>query len=187
VRAAWFVSAVADWRQRRRADIEHTAGARESLLHALMMVEVGVPVVALLCEVDPLVLTIMLAAAAAHEATGLWDAKTAEDSGRSVSVLEQHIYSFVVSLPLMSGAAVACLHWDHVQTLLGGTRQPGAWRLRLKRHRPPGGYLAAIGAEIVGLIAVPYGEELLRCMRASRRSARGPILGSAADQGNRRR
>jgi hypothetical protein len=171
---AWFVPAVADWWQHRRTDIEHTTGTRESLLHALMMVEVGVPVVvALLCEINPLVLTIMLAAVAAHEATGLWDAKTADDSAREVGVLEQHIHSFLVSLPLMSGAAVACLHWDQVQALLGGTRQPGAWRLRRKRHRLSGGYLTAIGAEIVGLIALPYGEELWRCIRASRQSAGG--------------
>ena len=75
---AWFVPAVADWWQHRRSDIEHTTGTRESLPHALMMTEVGVPVaVALLCEVNPLVLTIMLAAVAAHGATSA----SATDSG----------------------------------------------------------------------------------------------------------
>jgi hypothetical protein len=60
-----------------------------------------------------------------------------------------------------------------VQALLGGTRQPDAWRLRLKRHRLSGRYLAAIGTEILGLIAVPYGEELLRCVRAGRKAPSG--------------
>lgn len=184
---AWFVPAVADWWQHRRTDIEHTTGTRESLLHALMMTEVGVPVaLALLCEVNPLVLSIMLAAVAAHEATGLWDAKTAADSTRQVGVLEQHIHSFLVSLPLMSGAAVACLHWDQVQALLGGARRADAWRLRWKRHRLSGGYLVAIGAEIIGLIALPYGEELLRCVRASRQTASSLIfMGPPAAAGSR--
>jgi hypothetical protein len=49
---------VADWWQHRRADIEHPTGTRKSLLHALMMVEVGVLVaLALLCEVNRLVPT----------------------------------------------------------------------------------------------------------------------------------
>jgi hypothetical protein len=115
----------------------------------------------------------------------LWDAKTAEDSGRNVSVLEQHIHSFLVSLPLMSGAAEQGLYRDQVQALL----HPPAGSLAAALEAAPtaGGYLAAIGPEIVGLIALPYGEELLRCIRASRRSASGPILGSAAGQGTRRR
>jgi hypothetical protein len=178
---AWFVPALADWWQHRRTHIEHTTGTRESLLHALMMVEVGVPItLALLCEVNPLLLTIMLAALAAHEGTGLWDAKVAADSSREVTVLEQHIHSYLVSLPFMSSAALVCLHWDQVQALLSGTSRPDAWRLRLKRHRLSGAYLAAIGVEIIGLIAVPYGEELLRCVRASRQTATPSVPAGSA-------
>ena len=40
-----------------------------------------------------------------------------------------------------------------------------AWRLRLRRRRLPGRYLAGIAAGIAGLIAVPYAEELWRCAR----------------------
>jgi len=37
--------------------------------------------------------------------------------------------------------------------------------LRLRARRLPGGYLAAMAAGVAGLIAAPYGEELLRCVR----------------------
>lgn len=41
--------------------------------------------------------------------------------------------------------------------------------VQLKRHQLPAGYLAGIAAAIGGLIALPYGEELRRCVRAAKR------------------
>ncbi|MET9266615.1 hypothetical protein [Amycolatopsis sp. NPDC004079] len=83
---AWLVPGLLDWWQHRRTRIEDTAGVRESLIHLLMMAEVGLPItLALLCEINPLVLTIMAATIAAHEATALWDVKTAVESDREVS------------------------------------------------------------------------------------------------------
>ncbi|QYN26437.1 diguanylate cyclase/phosphodiesterase [Amycolatopsis sp. DSM 110486] len=165
---AWFVPGVLDWWQHRRTHIQDTAGARESLIHLLMMAEVGVPItLALLCEINPLILTIMAATIAAHEATALWDVKTAVDSGREVTPVEQHIHSFLESLPFMGTAAIACLHWKDACELLHADGHRSAWRLRLKRHRLPAGYLAGIATAITGLIALPYGEELNRCIRTA--------------------
>jgi hypothetical protein len=169
---AWFVPGLLDWWQHRRTRIEETAGVRESMIHLLMMAEVGLPItLALLCEINPLVLTIMVATIAAHEATALWDVKTAVDSGREVTPVEQHIHSFLESLPFMGTAAIACLHWKDVRELRRGNERGAAWSLRLKRHPLPGGYLAGIGAGITGLIALPYGEELRRCLRTAAKRA----------------
>jgi hypothetical protein len=54
-----------------------------------------------------------------------------------------------------------------------GQAGPDAWRLQLRGSRPgsrrlPGGYLTAIAAGVLGLIAVPYAEELWRCVAAAR-------------------
>ena len=104
---------------------------RESVIHLLMMAEVGVPItLALICEINPLVLTIILGSIAAHEATALWDVRTAEESGREVTPLEQHIHSFLESLPFMGSSALACLRWKDVQELLRGERKDDAWRLK---------------------------------------------------------
>jgi hypothetical protein len=166
----WFVPGVLDWLQHRRTDIEHTAGTRESLIHLLMMAEVGGPIaLALLCEINPLVLVVIGAAIAAHEATALWDVSTAQASDRTVTPWEQHLHSFLESLPFMATAALTCLHWEQVRALLTGVRRRDAWRLRLKQPRLPGGYLASVAGAIAGLIALPYGEELYRCVRAARR------------------
>ncbi|HWC78871.1 MAG TPA: diguanylate cyclase/phosphodiesterase [Pseudonocardiaceae bacterium] len=167
---AWFAPGLLDWYQHRRTDIQHTTGAKESLIHLLMMAEVGGPItLALLCEINPLVLSVIAAAIAAHEATALWDVRTAEASDRPVTPWEQHIHSFLESLPFMATAALTCLHWDQLRALPQTGRDPGAWRLHWKRSRLPDGYLAAVAAAITGLVALPYGEELLRCVRAARR------------------
>ncbi|SHF06196.1 hypothetical protein [Streptoalloteichus hindustanus] len=169
---AWFVPGLLDWWQHRRTHIQDNAGVRESLIHLLMMAEIGVPItLTLLCEINPAVMLIMLAAIAAHEATALWDVTTAVESGRDVRPVEQHIHSFLESLPFMGSAAVACLHWRQARELLSGSDRSDAWRLRLKRNRLPGRYLAGVAAGVVGLIAVPYGEELWRCVRAARERA----------------
>ncbi|MCP2257353.1 hypothetical protein LX15_001038 [Streptoalloteichus tenebrarius] len=169
---AWFIPGVLDWWQHRRTDIEHTAGVRESLIHLLMMTEIGVPIVlTLLCEINPAVMVIMLAAIAAHEATALWDVTTAVESGRDVRPIEQHIHSFLESLPFMGSAAVACLHWRQARELLRGQGPVSAWRLHLKRNRLPSSYLAGIAVAVAGTVVLPYGEELWRCVRARRRAA----------------
>ncbi|HEX3590150.1 MAG TPA: diguanylate cyclase/phosphodiesterase [Pseudonocardiaceae bacterium] len=168
----WFVPGLLDWWQHRRTDIEHTAGVRESAIHSLMMAEVGVPLVlALLCEINPLILVIIAAAIAAHEATALWDVSTAEASDREVTPWEQHIHSFLESLPFMATAALTCLHWEQVRELMSAARGPDAWRLRLKLTRLPAGYLGSFAGAIAALVMLPYGEELLRCARAARASS----------------
>ncbi|WP_257585301.1 MULTISPECIES: diguanylate cyclase [unclassified Streptomyces] len=166
----WFAPGLADWAMHRRTRIEDTAGTKESLIHSLMMAEVGVPIaLTLRYEVNPLLLTVQLGAAAVHEATALWDVRTAVDSDREVTPLEQHIHSFLESLPFGALVSLMCLHSDQVKSLLrGGRGDPDAWR-PLPRRRPlSAGYLAGVGLAIGVCVLLPYGEELLRCRRADR-------------------
>jgi hypothetical protein len=170
---AWFIPALLDWNQHRRSRIEITSGTRESLIHLLMMAEVGVPItLVLLCEINPLVLSTILASIAAHEATALWDVTAAERSGRRVTTWEQHVHSFLESLPIMAASALGCLHWREVRELARGARSRDAWRLRWKQNPLPGGYLAAVAAAVAAAIVVPYGEELYRCVTKTDRTLR---------------
>lgn len=166
----WFVPGLADWVMHRRTRIEDTAGTKESLIHSLMMAEVGLPIaLTLRYRVNPLLLAVQLGGAAVHEATALWDVRTAVDSDREVKPVEQHIHSFLESLPFAALASLMCLHSDQVKSLLrGGRGDPDAWRL-VPRGRPlSAGYLAGIAAAIGTCVLLPYGEELLRCRRAAR-------------------
>ena len=95
----------------RRTRIERTSGLSEPAIHALMMAEISVPLLlTLLYEVNPLLLGISAAAAGAHEATAIWDVRSAVDGGREVRPAEQDIHSFLESLPFMAiGAPVPAL------------------------------------------------------------------------------
>jgi hypothetical protein len=167
---SWFAPGLADWVMHRRTRIEDTAGTKESLIHSLMMTEVGIPIaLTLRYEVNPLLLSVQLAGAAVHEATALWDVRTAVHSEREVKPIEQHIHSFLESLPFAALASLMCLHSDQVKSLLrGGRPDPNAWRLVPRRRPLSRGYLAGIGVAIGTCVALPYGEELLRCRRAAR-------------------
>ncbi|MFF9407496.1 diguanylate cyclase [Streptomyces anandii] len=166
----WFVPGLADWAMHRRTRIEDTAGTKESLIHSLMMAEVGLPIaLTLRYEVNPLLLAVQLGGAAVHEATALWDVRTAVDSDREVRPVEQHIHSFLESLPFAALASLMCLHSDQVRSLLrGGRGDRHAWRLVRRRRPLSPGYLAGVAAAIGGCVLLPYGEELLRCLRAAR-------------------
>lgn len=168
---SWFVPGVADWWMHRRTRIEETAGVKETLIHSLMMTEVGIPIaLTLRYEVNPLLLSVQLGATAAHEATALWDVRTAVGSDREVKPVEQHIHSFLESLPFGGLTALMCLHADQVKSLLrGGRGDPDAWRLVPRRRPLSRGYLAGIGVAIGACVLLPYGEELWRCVRARRR------------------
>lgn len=162
----WFVPGLADWVMHRRTRIEDTAGTKESLIHAAMMAEIGGPLLAaLVLEINPLLLGLMAGTAVVHEATAAWDVATAEDSPRELRPAEQMIHSFLETLPFTAVASLTVLHWDQLREL----RRRDAWTLRPKRRPVPRGYLASVAAASLGCIALPYGEELLRCRRAARR------------------
>jgi hypothetical protein len=70
----WFLAGFADYICHRAADIAHSTGPRESLLHLLMFAEIAIPLLmCLLLEINALVFVVMIAAFLAHEATALWD------------------------------------------------------------------------------------------------------------------
>ncbi|MBO1330499.1 diguanylate cyclase [Streptomyces sp. VRA16 Mangrove soil] len=162
----WVVPAVADWIMHRRTHIETTSGAKESAVHALMMTEAGIPVtLGLLARVNPLVLTVMGGAALAHSATALWDV-TLATAEREVRPVEQHIHSFLEVLPLTALAFTGCLHSEDVRAALRGGRGADDWRLLPKERPLPARYLAALAVVIGAGVALPYAEEMRRCLRA---------------------
>ena len=177
----WFVPAISDWAMHRRSRIQDTSGTKESLIHALMMTEAGVPVLmGLLAKVNPLTLSVMGTAAAAHGATALWDVSVATDE-REVTPVEQHIHSFLEVLPLTAFAFTACLHWDQVRRALHGRHRTEDWKLLPKDTPLPLSYLLAIGGGITAFVALPYGEELLRCLRAQRERTRAAAQTKVSD------
>jgi len=162
----WLGAGVADWYRHRQTRIEDTAGARESMIHLLMMAEAGIPVnLGLFCEVNPGVLATCAAALAAHGLTAYWDVSYAEQR-RQVTPVEQHIHSVLEMTPVMATGFLAVLYWDQVRALVGAGPGRPDFALRRKRRDPlsPRSKLLLLGA--MGLLGgLPYAEEMLRCLR----------------------
>ncbi|MBP0588236.1 diguanylate cyclase [Paraburkholderia sp. LEh10] len=164
----WLAAGVADWACHKATSIESTTGTKESLIHILMLVEVGIPLVAaLLLQINAALIATMFAAFALHEATALWDVSFASRSMRRVSPFEQHVHSYLELTPLLAIVCVAILHWPEVVALLDADAVAD-FRLRFKAHPLPAAYLAVTFACIACFGVFPFVEELWRCLRSKR-------------------
>ena len=161
----WMVAGLLDWYHHRRTKIEETAGTRESMIHALMMSEVGLPImVGLFIEVNALVLALMIVAFFLHEATAYWDVAYAVGR-REVTPSEQHVHSFLDVIPFMVVSFMICMYWDQFCALLKVGSEPARFELRMKRQPLARGYVDGIVAAVAGLVVLPYAEEFWRCYR----------------------
>lgn len=162
----WIAAGFADWLCHCRADIEHTAGPKESMIHLLMFVEVGIPLMlALICEINALVLLVAITMFFAHEATALWDVSFAVTK-RVVSPIEQHVHSFLEMIPLMAIGLLAVSHWEQMSALFQLGEASPDFELRLKNPPLPVTYLVIVLSAAFLLSLLPYVFELRRGVRA---------------------
>jgi hypothetical protein len=161
----WIGAGLADWLCHRASDVEHTGGPEESLLHLLMLAEVGVPALAaLFLEVTSPLFGLMIAAFVLHQATALWDVAYAV-AVREVTPVEQQVHDFLALMPLMALSFLAVLHWQEFLGLFGlddGSAQRG---IKPKRDPLPTPVLATILGAIAVFNGLPYLEELWRGLR----------------------
>ena len=163
----WLLAGIADWFCHRATDIEHTTGAKESLIHLLMYGEIALPLLAcLFLDINALIIALIIVAFIAHEATALWDVSYAI-TRRYVSPFEQHVHSFLEMIPLMAGAFVIVLHWPQFLALFGFGEEPARYALRWKHEPLPIAYVFAFLATALFLDLLPYLEELWRGLRAN--------------------
>ncbi|WP_263141613.1 diguanylate cyclase [Pseudomonas sp. RIT-PI-AD] len=167
----WLLAGFADWLCHRRTSISTTTGIKESLIHLLMLLEIGVPLLAaMFLQVNALIFLLMLAAFVLHELTALWDVSYAV-SLRDVKPSEQHVHSFLEMIPLMGLSVLALLHWQAFLSLFGLGEAPAEYALRWKQQPLPAGYLACVLGATLLLAVLPYLEELHRDWRDRRRAA----------------
>lgn len=163
----WLAAGVADWFCHHAADIEHTTGAKESLIHLLMFAEIAVPLLAcLLLEINALIIALIIVAFLVHEATALWDVSYAITQ-RYLSPIEQHVHSFLEMIPLMAGAFVSVLHWPQFLALFGLGNEPARFDLTWKQEPLPVLYISSVLAASVLIEFIPYLQEFWRGLRAN--------------------
>lgn len=165
----WLVAGLADYLCHRASNIAQTSGYKESLLHLLMFGEVAIPLLlAMFFEINALVILIMMLGFIAHQLTALWDVSFAVDK-RDVSPIEQHVHSFLEMLPLMGTLVVVILHWPQFLALFGAGPEVARFDLALKPEPLPWSYVTAFLLAVLLFEVMPYGEELVRGLRANGR------------------
>ena len=163
----WVVAGFLDYLCHRASDIEHATGARESLIHWLMLTEVGVPLVlAVFFRINALILVLMIVCLIAHEVTGYLDLKIAMAT-RQVTIFEHQVHSFLEILPFTAVLLVMALHWPRTQALFGLGHEPADFSLGPKQI-PRWGEILPPGAAFLLFVIAPYAEETLRGLKAKR-------------------
>lgn len=151
----WVAAGLADYFCHRRTRIEATSGWRESAFHFTMMVQVAIPLLALLfLEINALVMTVVAAGALLHTATFYWDVRYTFDK-RAITPFEQLVHSFLVGIPLFAAAMVVILHQS----------ARSDWSLRLKEEPVPATYLLLILGTSMLFNLLPLLEEVWRTTR----------------------
>lgn len=163
----WVIAGFLDYLCHRKSEIEHANGARESLIHWLMLAEVAVPLtMAVFLRINALLLAIMLACLAAHEVTGYYDLKLAMAT-RRVTIFEHQVHSALEILPLTAILLTMALHWPQTQALLGFGPEAAQWYLGPKQP-PRWGEIIPPATAFLLLALGPYAEEFVRGLRARR-------------------
>ena len=163
----WLACGFADWLCHRASNIATTSGAKESLIHLLMLTEMGIAVTAAMTfEINALILLVMVVCWALHEATAVWDVFYAVEH-REVTPIEQWVHSYLGVLPLLSLVLVVVLNWQQFLALFGFGSEAPRFDLVVKEPALPWGYVLSVIGGVMLLEVLPYLEELVRGLRAN--------------------
>jgi hypothetical protein len=166
----WGIAGFVDWLCHRATSIETTTGIKESIIHSIMGLQVGIPIVLCIAyRVNVLVLLLCLFIWIAHEVVAHWDIHTAV-TRREISVWEMHAHSYLSTIPFYLLALIGVINRDMVLKLVS-LDWAGEMSFEI-RDIPAGGqnylpyYLSFMGV----LCVIPYTEELLRCYFVAKRN-----------------
>lgn len=170
----WGIAGFIDWCCHRATRIERTSGLKESLVHSLMGIQLGIPIVlCLFYYVNVMILLICFAAFLCHEIVAHYDVYYAAPR-RTISIWEVHVHNYMATIPLYLLMLIMVLNWDVVLKLVSLD-----WSGEFVFERVPaphGGshyirnYLVFMGV----LCVLPYLEENVRCLRVALRARTSP-------------
>jgi hypothetical protein len=161
----WGITGFIDWCCHRATGIERTSGLKESLIHSLMGIQLGIPIVlCLVFDVNVAILLICFAAFLAHEFVAHYDVYYSAPL-RQISIWEVHVHNYMATIPLYLLMLIMVLNWDSVLKLVSFD---WAGELTFDRVEAPHGgstYLRNYLIFMAFLCVLPYVEENLRCLR----------------------
>lgn len=166
----WLLAGFSDWLCHRAARIELTTGAKETLIHLLMLGEAAIPVLlAVFFEITGLVLLVTFGAWLLHEVTSFWDVSYAAER-RTVTPVEQRVHDYLGVIPFLAMSLVFVLHWPQLLALFGMGPEPVDLTLRWKEPPLPTSYVLSLFGAIALFEVLPFLQELRRGLRVRRQS-----------------
>jgi hypothetical protein len=169
----WGVAGFIDWCCHRATKVESTSGLKESLIHSLMGIQLGIPILlCLLFEINVFVLLLCVAMWLMHEFAAHWDVHYATPR-RHISIWEVHVHNYMATVPLYLLMLIVIINWD-VAVKAVTLDWSGQFSLRPRGDRLGGpAYLPGYLTFMAVLCVFPYLEENIRCLRYSLTKTRG--------------
>ncbi|XPF95714.1 diguanylate cyclase [Colwellia sp. RE-S-Sl-9] len=160
----WGIAGFADWCCHRATKIEVTSGIQESLMHSLMGIQMGVPILmCLMFEVNVLILLICIITWISHEIVAHWDVRYAAPK-REISIWEMHAHTYLGSLPLYMLTSILVINWDEFQSLITLEWAGNMSLIPLENPHGTSSYLPTYLIFMCVVCVFPYIEENLRCL-----------------------
>lgn len=168
----WGLAGFVDWLCHKRTHIESTSGIKESVLHAIMGIQIGIPIaLCLLFRVNTLILLLCFIAWISHELVAHYDVHYTTPR-REISIWETHAHNYLATIPLFLLVQILLVNWNVVQhvAVYGFTDQFEMTRI----EDPHGGedFLPLYTTFMIMSCVAPYVEELYRCFRSARERSR---------------
>jgi len=161
----WGIAGFVDWCCHRATKIEITSGLKESLMHSVMGIQMGIPIIlCLLFYVNVLVLIVCIIVYLGHELVAHADVHYAKER-REISVWEMHAHTYLGSLPLYMLISIIVINWQQFQLLISFN---WAGNMSLTLIEEPHGaplFLPYYLAFMFIVCVLPYVEENFRCLK----------------------
>lgn len=162
----WGVAGFVDWCCHRATKIETTSGIKETILHSIMGIQMGLPIIlCLVFDVNVLILLICFATWLMHEVVAHMDVRYAAPK-REISIWEMHAHTYLGSLPLYMLVSIVLINWEHFIKLITFEWQGELTLTLLSNPHASPAYLNYYLTFMAIVCVFPYMEENIRCARA---------------------
>ena len=161
----WGISGFIDWWCHRITHIETTSGLKESLIHSVMGIQLGIPIfLGLFFFVNVSVLLICLGAVLLHEVVAHWDVHYSAPI-RHISIWEVHVHNYMSTIPLFLFMLLVVINWEMFKNLITFNWAGNMQFVRIETPHGSPVYLKAYLGFMAVTCVVPYLEENIRCLR----------------------
>ena len=160
----WGIAGFSDWLCHKATRIESTSGLKESLMHSLMGIQIGIPIfLCLVFKINVLILLICFCTWILHELVAHWDVHYAS-SRREISIWEMHAHNYLATLPMYMLIAIQIINWPEFVKLITLNWEGGMTLILLDKKHGGISYLPIYLAFMTVFCVFPYIEENIRCL-----------------------